>query len=57
VLLFELLTVRGGLNGQLLAVEFDGDVLGAVLLHVEGQLVLVPFLHLEEDGGLGCLTG
>jgi len=57
VLLVELLPVGGGLNGQLLTVELDGDVLRAVLLHVEGELVLITLLHLQQDGGLRRLAG
>jgi len=57
VLLVELLPVGGGLNGQLLTVQLDGDVLRAVLLHVEGELVLITLLHLQQDGGLGRLAG
>merc|ERR1719432_601184 len=57
VLLVELLPVGGGLHGQLLTVELDGDVLRAVLLHVEGELVLITLLHLQQDGGLGRLAG
>ena len=55
MLLLEGLTTIACLNGQLVAVELDGDILWRVLLHVECQLVLVALLHLEQDGSLRSL--
>ena len=57
MLLLELLSVPGGFHHKLVPVELDGDVVGAVLLHVQRQLVLVAVLDLEEDGGLEGLLG
>merc|ERR1712211_182254 len=44
-------------RAELVAVEFDGDVLRCELLHVEGQLVLVALLDLQKDGGFRGLCG
>merc|ERR1719445_2346756 len=57
VTLLELLSMGIGLDSELLTVELDGDVLGAVLLHVESELVLVTLLDLEENRGLSHLGG
>merc|ERR1719244_2145013 len=57
VLLGKLFPSICGLNSKFLTIEFDSDVLGTELLHVESQLVLLTLLHLEEDCGLSCLGG
>merc|ERR1719397_1167363 len=49
VLLPEMLAMSCRLNNQLASVEFDGDVVWAVLLHVQGKLVLVPVLHFQQN--------
>jgi len=47
VLLPEMLAMPCRLNNQLVSVQLDGDVVRAVLLHVQGKLVLVPVLHFQ----------
>jgi len=55
--LLEGLSTVFSLNGQLISVEFDCDVVWSKLLHVEGQLVFVSLLDFEKNGCLGCLGG
>merc|ERR1712088_888264 len=53
MLLLELLPVPGCLDGQGPPVQLDGDVVRAVLLHVERQLVVAALLVLQQDRGVG----
>jgi len=52
VLLLELFAMSCSFNCQLIAVKFDGDVLRAILLHVECKFVLITLFHFKQDGGL-----
>ena len=56
VLLPEMLAMPCRLDNQLISVELDRDVVRAVLLHVQGKLVLVPVLHLQQNCCLSSLV-
>jgi len=56
VLLPKLLAMPCRLDNQLISVELDGDVIRAVLLHVQGKLVLVPVFHFQQNCCLGSLV-
>jgi len=56
VLLPEMLAMPCRLDNQLVSVQLDGDVVRAVLLHVQGKLVLVPVLHFQQNCCLQSLV-